>query len=74
MYVSDGSYINGTGAVGNKITYKDSYGNYTHSGIVTGAGIITSKWGPSGLFEHGVYNCPYYVQGVTINYWQRNHA
>lgn len=71
-YISDGSYVAGTGAVGNKITYKDSGGTYDHSGIVTSSGIITSKWGKLGLFRHTVYACPYYVQNVVINYWKRS--
>lgn len=69
-YISDGSYVAGTGAIGNKITYKDSDGTYTHSGIITSSGTVTSKWGPSGLLEHGIYSCPYYVAGVTIGYWK----
>ncbi len=69
-YILDGSYIPGTATVGNKITYKSSNGTYTHSGIMTSSGTVTSKWGPSGLLEHGVYSCPYYVAGVTINYWK----
>lgn len=70
-YINDGSYVAGTGAVGNRITYNDSNGKYIHSGIVTSSGIITSKWGALGLFEHTIYACPYYVQAAAIYCWQR---
>ncbi len=71
-YIADGSYVTGTGAVGNRITYNTSTSTYTHSGIVTSPGIITSKWGALGLFEHTVSACPYYVQNISIYYWQRS--
>lgn len=71
-YTIDGSYSAGTRAVGNKVTYKDSEGRYSHSGIVTENNKITSKWGCLGLFEHDLENCPYYFDSVPINYWVRN--
>lgn len=70
-YILDGSYIASTNAIGNKITYNGSDGFYIHSGIVTASGIVTSKWGMLGLFQHAVNQCPYYVQAATINYWAR---
>lgn len=61
-----------TGNVGDKITYKQN-GSYTHSGIMTGKGEVTTKWGCCGVYKHGVTNCPYYVSGVSVNYWKRNN-
>lgn len=71
-YIIDGSYVSGSKATGNKVTYKNSSGKYTHSGIVHSSGKITSKWGPSALMRHDVYSCPYYVAGATVNYWKSN--
>ena len=68
-YITDGSYVSSSAAVGSKITYKKSNGVYWHSGIVTGNGEITSKWGMLGLFEHGLTNNPYFQEAPTINYW-----
>lgn len=68
-YITDGSYVSSSAAVGSKITYKKSNGAYWHSGIVTGNGEITSKWGMLGLFEHGLTNNPYFQEAPTINYW-----
>ena len=70
-YINDGSYVAGTGAVGDRITYNDINGKYIHSGIVTSSSIITSKWGALGLFEHTINACPYYVQAAAIYCWQR---
>lgn len=69
-YILDGSYVSGSKTTGNKVTYKDSSGTYTHSGVVHSSGKITSKWGPSALMRHDVNSCPYYVSGVTVNYWK----
>lgn len=68
-YISDGSYVSSEATIGNKITYRKSDGTYWHSGIVTGSGEITSKWGMMGVFEHGITNNPYYNVAPTINYW-----
>ena len=71
-YITDGSYISSTATVGNKITYKMSNGKYFHSGIVSGSGEITSKWGMLGVFKHGLTNNPYYLEAPIINYWELN--
>ncbi len=68
-YTTDGSYTRSTAEVNNKITYKRGNGTYCHSGIVTGNGEITSKWGKLGLFKHGVTNNPYIVETASIDYW-----
>lgn len=70
-YIIDGSYILGTGSVGNRITYNADDGTYIHSGIVTSSNTITSKWGILGVYEHSVNACPYYVQSTAICFWQR---
>lgn len=71
-YINDGSYVAGTGAVGDRITYNSSATKYDHSGIVTSSGTITSKWGALGLFEHSVYACPYYLEAAAIYFWRRS--
>lgn len=71
-YINDGSYVAGTGAAGDRITYNSSATRYDHSGIVTSAGTITSKWGALGLFEHSVYACPYYLEAAAIYFWRRS--
>lgn len=68
-YINDSYYAknNSTIKVGNKVVYRTSSTStiYLHSGIVIGVGggtgpniIVQSKWGPSGLYTHNVYNCP----------------
>lgn len=71
-YIEDGSYVTGTGAVGDKITYNSSATKCEHSGIVTSSGTIISKWGALGLFEHTIYACPYYFEAAAIYFWQRS--
>jgi len=71
-YMSDGSYISSTCINGNRV----SYGAGDHSAIVIDAASLTirvrSKWGPIGVFEHDLLDCPYTDESYNISYWIRN--
>ncbi len=73
-YMTDGSYIKTTGAVGCKVWY----GAGDHSGIViyVGGGSgpnvnVRSKWGALGLFEHNIVDCPYTEGSYSCTFWKR---
>lgn len=76
-YITDGSYILSTRAVGRKITYQNP-NSYAHSGIVDTATNsnsttkIVSKWGCTGLYKHYVDDCPYYHSYSTLKFWRLN--
>lgn len=65
LYMSDGSYYKLTSSA--RTGHKVYWPNSDHSGIVskidysTGAQVyyVISKWGPAGLYEHMIANCPY---------------
>lgn len=76
-YITDGSYVARTAAVGNKVTYKTN-GIYDHSGITISASstpvTVSSKWGCLAVFSHDVDDCPYTGNGsaVIVNSWARS--
>lgn len=65
LYMSDGSYYKAGGSP--RTGMKAFWINGSHSGIVTSINYsggthtyyVTSKWGMCGLYEHGIWNCPY---------------
>jgi hypothetical protein len=71
-YMNDGSYIpreeNEKPQRDDKIFYRRSDG-FHHSGIVLEDGRIISKWDDLGLYVHGATECPYYKDGVNIEYY-----
>ncbi|MBQ4429611.1 MAG: hypothetical protein II871_07545 [Clostridia bacterium] len=81
VYLNDGSYSMVTvPTFGTRVTYfTNTYGYYTHSGIIWTPVVVinkkvTSKWGKSALFTHNVDDCPYYTNGsnTSVKYWDRN--
>ena len=68
-YTSDPRYVVSTAASGRKVTYS-IYSSIEHSGVVSYVSgstvMVRSKWGPFGLFEHALYDCPYAVD-TNIN-------
>ena len=75
LYMTDGSYISTTAAVGRKIVYKNSSGSPGHSGVISAISdtvYVTSKWDYCGLFYHKYMDCPYYSSNSNISYWKLN--
>lgn len=77
-YITDGSYSQVTVPLygGEKVLYTDP--SFTHSlqyihtaiYISSSSSACKSKWGPYGVYQHGIYDCPYYESGINITYWR----
>ncbi len=75
-YFTDESYVSSTQEAGAVITYSSvsGFSNLKHFGIMVMHGsqlLVRSKWGCYGLFQHGITNCPYYVDNPIVQYWSR---
>lgn len=70
-YMNDGSYTETTSqTAGDKVYYERG----DHSAVyadaqVSNNGLVISKWGALGLYEHKMLDCPYDANGAT--YWRR---
>lgn len=69
-FLEDGTYIQNSWKVGDKIVYFDDEGTPQHSGIITARSgntlasiTVTSKWGSAGLYQHRGDECPYIDYG-----------
>lgn len=85
LYMSDGSYSERSSPIANYKVFYYNDGSESvpatgevmghHSGIVkSGSGnktIITSKWGPYGLYTHYIYNSPYSGDRTDYSFWTR---
>ena len=72
-YLNDGSYIQTTanGQGGLRLVYNTA-GERNHSAItVAGSSQVISKWGPNGLFQHDVDDCPYAFTNTIYTYFYR---
>lgn len=76
-YYTDGSYIESTGEIGDRVCYFTQRGKNLHSGIIVdklpepvndicgnlSQMIVESKWGNFGLYRHRGDQCPYTISG-----------
>ena len=72
-YYQDGSYVRAKGRdSADVVYYQKSDGTPSHSGLRIGQGMVRSKWGEAGLYEHGRLNCPYATDGQKISFWTKS--
>ena len=76
-YINDRSYSQvGSPSVGDIALYicneYTGENQYTHSAVLANSlNIYTSKWHYLGTFRHTIYDCPYYLEATSIEYWSR---
>ncbi len=75
-YMTDGSYIQVSSAMpGDMVSYIDTSLTaplkYVHTAVCSTV-LYVSKWGPFGVYRHGLTDCPYYSRSNSITYWRKN--
>lgn len=77
-FLEDGTWQQVTHPLYNndKVVYIDGslqgYTIYSHSAIVVGTNpcMLISKWDYCGAFRHTIYDCPYYEDTTSYEYWR----
>ncbi len=75
MSWTDGSFagMSQYSSTASRVVYYQS-GTVDHSAVVMGSRYqVRSKWGLLPLYDHSIYDCPYY-QGATLKYYALNNS